>query len=241
MVGGVASGLALHLGIEVWVVRVAFVLLAVTGGAGVAMYAAFWALVPLAPAGEPFPDAAPAPRSGDPASREGGPARTTGGTGDEASDRLGPLLALGAVALGGILVAQQLGLGPSGPVAVPLLVVGLGVAVLWRVADDAAARAPGGGPPPERPPGGGLGARRDRAWCSSSSAPPPCSGRAAVCRRRWTGWPARSSWSPGVALVAGPVVVRIARDLRDERRARIRVAGARRARRARARLGRCRR
>ena len=49
VLGGVAKGLAIHLGVEVWVIRVAFVLLALNGGAGVAAYAAFWALVPLAP------------------------------------------------------------------------------------------------------------------------------------------------------------------------------------------------
>ena len=38
IVGGVAQGLARHLGVEPWIVRLAFVLLALSGGAGVAAY-----------------------------------------------------------------------------------------------------------------------------------------------------------------------------------------------------------
>ena len=46
LIAGVAAGLAEHLGISVIVVRAALVLLTVAGGAGLLMYAAFWALVP---------------------------------------------------------------------------------------------------------------------------------------------------------------------------------------------------
>jgi signal transduction histidine kinase/phage shock protein PspC (stress-responsive transcriptional regulator) len=220
VVGGVASGLALHLGIEVWVVRVAFVLLAVTGGAGVAMYAAFWALVPLAPSGEPFPDAAPAPASAGAARGTGRSRADARAVGDDQSDRLGPLLALGAVVLGGVLVAQQLGLGPSGPIAVPLVVVGLGVAVLWRVADDTqrerllrTAGATGGG----------------RAWVRIViGVVLVLVGAAAVLGARGgiqaavDGLAGALVVVGGVALVAGPWLARSARELRDERRERIR-------------------
>jgi signal transduction histidine kinase len=47
LIAGVCSGLAEHLGLEVVVVRLAFVLLFVAGGAGVAAYLAFWVLVPV--------------------------------------------------------------------------------------------------------------------------------------------------------------------------------------------------
>src|SRR5436309_13333377 len=47
LVAGVARGMAEHLGVSVNVIRGAFVLLTVAGGAGLLMYAAFWALVPL--------------------------------------------------------------------------------------------------------------------------------------------------------------------------------------------------
>jgi signal transduction histidine kinase len=46
LLGGVCSGLAEHLGLEVVVVRLAFVLLFIAGGTGVAAYLAFWVLVP---------------------------------------------------------------------------------------------------------------------------------------------------------------------------------------------------
>jgi len=48
VVGGVARGLADHLGLPVWLVRVAFVVLALAGGIGLVLYAAFWAVLPLA-------------------------------------------------------------------------------------------------------------------------------------------------------------------------------------------------
>ena len=214
VVGGVAAGLAQHLGIEVWVVRLAFVMLAITGGAGVAMYAAFWALVPLAPAGQPLPDGSAVP------AREGRGGNARGG-GDEAADRLGPLLALGAVALGGILVAQQLGLGPSGPILVPLVVVGLGVAVLWRVADDSQR---------ERLRRTATGAATGRrAWVRVLIGVVLVVVGAAAVLGAQGGLTAAVNALVGalvvvggVALVAGPWVVRTVRELGDERRERIR-------------------
>jgi len=122
LVAGVARGLADHLGVDAWVVRLGFVLLALSSGAGLLAYAAFWALVPLA--GEPSdaPD-----RPGAPAAAEA----------DERATRLGPLLALGAIAAGVVLVLQNVGVLGGRGLAIPLVVVGVGVAVLWRVADDA--------------------------------------------------------------------------------------------------------
>jgi signal transduction histidine kinase/phage shock protein PspC (stress-responsive transcriptional regulator) len=121
LVGGVAHGLARHLGVDPWVVRLAFVLLAVSGGAGVAAYAAFWALVPLADEA-----AEPVGAGADSAAMEA----------DERAGRLGPLIALCAVAAGALLILQRVGFGPARLVAAPFLVVGLGVVMLWRVADD---------------------------------------------------------------------------------------------------------
>ena len=116
--GGVAAGVAEHLGLSPLVVRIAFVVLALSGGAGIAMYAALWVVVPQ---------------------QEGG---TTGG-----HDRV-QLLALAALGLGGVLLLQAAGL--TSPALVPLLVVGGGVALVWRQADEAQrARwrtAPGRGP-----------------------------------------------------------------------------------------------
>ena len=52
LIAGVAGGLAEHLGLSPFVIRVAFLLLAIAGGSGLLMYAAFWAFVPQRP-GEP--------------------------------------------------------------------------------------------------------------------------------------------------------------------------------------------
>jgi phage shock protein PspC (stress-responsive transcriptional regulator) len=47
LVAGVSAGLADHLGIDVLVLRIGFVVTVVLGGLGVLLYAAFWAVVPL--------------------------------------------------------------------------------------------------------------------------------------------------------------------------------------------------
>lgn len=112
MVAGVARGLADHLGVDVLVVRVALVLLAFAGGAGFALYAAFWIFVPAA---GPTAD---------------GP--VAGWLGQR-----GQYIALGALALIGVLAVQSLGLGIPGALLWPLALTGFGVAVLWRQADDA--------------------------------------------------------------------------------------------------------
>ena len=44
--GGVAAGLATFFGLDVTHVRIAFVALALLGGAGIALYLAAWALIP---------------------------------------------------------------------------------------------------------------------------------------------------------------------------------------------------
>ena len=49
VLAGVARGLADHLGVDVLLVRVAFVLLAVAGGAGVVIYGLFWVFAPQDP------------------------------------------------------------------------------------------------------------------------------------------------------------------------------------------------
>src|SRR3954471_6984266 len=49
ILAGVARGLADHLGVDVLLVRLGFVVLAAAGGAGIAMYGAFWVFAPLQP------------------------------------------------------------------------------------------------------------------------------------------------------------------------------------------------
>ena len=124
ILGGVAAGLAEHLGLPVLWVRVAFIVLAVTGGFGVVFYAGLWLVLP---AQRHFDDQAPglaaAERQGK---RPGRMRRLTD---------LGPLVATGAIALG---IAGFLAVGTGqGSLFWPVLLGVAGVAVLWRQADEA--------------------------------------------------------------------------------------------------------
>ncbi|WP_216210353.1 ATP-binding protein [Amycolatopsis aidingensis] len=113
---GVASGLADHLDLRVLWVRVAFALLAGFGGAGLLAYGLLWVFVPQAP--HEKDTAAPARES------------------RERQQAFG-LLALGV----GLAVASGAIAGVfSGWVAIPVAVVIVGFAVVWREADESQRR-----------------------------------------------------------------------------------------------------
>jgi signal transduction histidine kinase/phage shock protein PspC (stress-responsive transcriptional regulator) len=158
VVGGVASGLAAHLGIPVLWVRAAFVVLTLGQGLGLVLYAAFWFVVPMGRAGgvgvagRPVgvAEAAPGVRRpgvlrrgrtalqqlfrGDPA--EGGPDAGSGaGAGRSARDR-GRLLVLVAVLAGVLVMINVLTAGQDDPYFWPVLISGAGVALVWRQVDD---------------------------------------------------------------------------------------------------------
>jgi signal transduction histidine kinase len=206
MVAGVSRGLAIHLGVDPLFIRLAFVLLAFAGGAGLMMYAAFWAFVPLAPVLKPLD---PTPQAI--AAHE------------EDREDLWPLLALAALVLGLVLLLRSLHFAFGGDLVVPVVLAGVGVALLWRQADDA---------------------QRAR-WRTTASATASAKG--------WTGWArtalggmlvavglgtflaAHNGFRAavdgllatvivlgGVALVAGPWLLRLGHELSDERRERIR-------------------
>ncbi|MFI1578280.1 PspC domain-containing protein [Embleya sp. NPDC020630] len=111
--GGVARGLAEHLGVEVVVLRVAFVALAFFAGLGVVLYAAFWIFVP-----QSVTDAAP-------------PSRERGRERHQALALIIVLIA--ATMLTGLGTDTDAG---SGDWLWPLLVAGPGVILLWRQADE---------------------------------------------------------------------------------------------------------
>ncbi|TDC17326.1 ATP-binding protein [Actinomadura bangladeshensis] len=120
LVAGVCRGLAAHLGVDVLLIRAAFVLLTVASGLGVAAYAAFWILVPAPEAVPPAEQAAPAGE--------------TAKTGRLRGRDWGQLLAYAALTLG-------LAVLPWGAARVvqwalwPFVVGGVGAAILWQQAD----------------------------------------------------------------------------------------------------------
>jgi len=111
VVAGVAAGLAEHLAVDVVLVRIAFALLVAVSGAGILLYAAFWAVVPSPP-----DLTAPAPLGG----------RT----------RFLELVGIGLLAAAALAVVQ-LAIPGTGAGGWPFVVAGLGVALIWRQADDA--------------------------------------------------------------------------------------------------------
>ncbi|WP_241248975.1 ATP-binding protein [Rhodococcus sp. X156] len=105
VIGGVAGGVAEHLGVDVFRVRVVFVLLAALGGAGVVGYGLLWIFT------RPGDDVAPAPPG-------------------ERRRALG--LAVIGLALAGVM--SMLLSGSAGALA-PLLVISVGAALVWQEAD----------------------------------------------------------------------------------------------------------
>ncbi|GJF29574.1 histidine kinase [Kitasatospora sp. NE20-6] len=175
MLGGVAHGLAVHLGLPVSWVRGAFVLLFFAQGIGALLYAAFWFVVPIG-IGEPAPGAATQwayvdgafvrvgvgagtrPVDGPTKGRRRGIARLRdllqrtfhGLPGDEpapdaaaaaagtgrAGGGLGQLIALLLLVVGVIALLNALHIQTAKPYVWPLLTIGVGVALVWRQADD---------------------------------------------------------------------------------------------------------
>jgi signal transduction histidine kinase len=196
LLAGVARGLADHLGVDVLIIRVLFVVLAAAGGAGFVMYGAFWVFAPLELADDD-PDTSRISRERD----------------------LGMLLALASLALGGALVLAALGIGINAGLAVPLVLVGAGVVILWRQADDAQRERWRAATATHRFPGAvraGIGiALVVLGGGAILVGPVSLQGTSG-------GLVAALVVTAGLALVSGPWWMRLVRDLNAERSARIR-------------------
>lgn len=121
MIGGVARGLAGHLGLPVSWVRVVFIALSTFGGLGIALYALFWFVVPMGLGGveaghEPF----------------GTRAWLVG-----RKPERGQVLALAAMLGGLAILVNNLHLGAANSYIWPMLLIAAGVALVWRQADNA--------------------------------------------------------------------------------------------------------
>lgn len=124
ILGGVAAGLAEHLGVDVTLVRGAFALTTFLGGLGLAMYAGLWMILP---SNARFEEDAPGLEA---ASRQGKRPRRASRLQDG-----GWLVALSVMALGAaVLVQSFVGVGL---LFWPVLFGVAGLAVLWRQADEA--------------------------------------------------------------------------------------------------------
>jgi signal transduction histidine kinase/phage shock protein PspC (stress-responsive transcriptional regulator) len=226
MLGGVSRGLAGHLGLPVSWVRVVFVALTVTQGMGVLLYAAFWFVVPLgtgglAPDGT-TPDSAPPP--GARKSRFRRPR-----SGPDAHARLrsrvrrpdkGQLFAVLALLVGAAVIADDLQFGGLDVYLWPLLLIGLGVVLVWRQADDA-----------RRAHWAEVTRRRGLLPLARSAAGVTLvaigvSGIVVVqgsVRQLGPVLQAALAVLVGVALLTGPYLVRMMQDLSEERLMRIRA------------------
>lgn len=122
--GGVAAGLAAHLGVEVVTVRAAFVLASLLGGFGVLLYAGLWMVLPLEGRLDDQPPGL------DAATRQG----KRQPRGHRLPD-VGPLVAAAVLAVG--LLALAAGVVGRSLLVWPVLLAVVGIGVLWWQADEA--------------------------------------------------------------------------------------------------------
>jgi signal transduction histidine kinase len=206
MLGGVARGLAGHLALPVSWVRIAFVVLCSVNGLGVVLYAAFWVVVPLGTGGV------------EAASR-----RAARGPGRRRLLRKidkGPVLALCVLLAAVFVVGDPLPFGPVNAYLWPLILITLGVVVVWRQADNA-----------RRSHWAEVG-RRTRLMPFARSAAGVLLVLAGVTgivvvqgSVEHLGQVLQASLAVvvGIALLAGPYLVRMMQDLSEERLMRIRA------------------
>ncbi|GAA2451828.1 PspC domain-containing protein [Streptomyces macrosporus] len=204
LLGGVARGLAGHLGVPVSWVRIAFIALFMANGLGSLLYAAFWFVVPLG-------------TSGVEATAKTGPEGRRRSVGRPDKGQVLALLALcGAV----VVLGVNLQFGAANAYVWPLLVAGVGVVVVWRQADDS-----------RRARWAEISRRRRLLPIARSAA------GALLVGLGITGFAVTQGLGPhlgtvlqaslavlvGIALLAGPYLVRLVQDLSEERLMRIRA------------------
>jgi signal transduction histidine kinase len=202
---GVAGGLGERLGVDPILVRIAFAVLAIGGGSGVLLYLLAWGL-------SVEPQAATAPAA---------PVRRPNGR---------QAVALGMVVFGTMLLLRQMGLWFGDRIAWPVALAAAGAAVIWSRSDDrdrarwtrAGARIPGN--PVEALFSGRVGLVRIVVGGVLVA-----SGMGLALANQGTNLAAAGNallamaiTAAGLLLIFGPWTSRLARQLAEERRVRIR-------------------
>lgn len=205
LLGGVARGLAGHLGLPVSWVRIVFVALFMADGMGALLYAAFWFFVPLGVGGVDHRQPAPAD----------GKRRRLRHRPDK-----GQVFALIALLIGASIVASRFQLGQADGYLWPVLLIGAGVALVWRQADNS-----------RRAQWLELGRRKGLLPMLRGAAGVLLVGVGVTgivvlqgsVRHLGSVLQAALAVLVGIALLAGPYLVRMAQDLSEERLMRIRA------------------
>ncbi|MFF9785444.1 PspC domain-containing protein [Streptomyces nigrescens] len=205
LLGGVARGLAGHLGLPVSWVRIVFVALFMADGMGALLYAAFWFFVPLGVGGVDHRQPAPA---------DGRRLRLR-----HRPDK-GQVFALIALLIGASIVASRFQLGQADGYLWPVLLIGAGVALVWRQADNS-----------RRAQWLELGRRNGLLTMLRGAAGVLLVGVGVTgivvlqgsVRHLGSVLQAALAVVVGIALLAGPYLVRMAQDLSEERLMRIRA------------------
>ncbi|GFE14888.1 histidine kinase [Streptomyces glebosus] len=205
LLGGVARGLAGHLGLPVSWVRIVFVALFMADGMGALLYAAFWFFVPLGVGGVEHRQ----PAAAD------GKRRLLRHRPDK-----GQVFALIALLIGSSIVASRFQLGQADGYLWPVLLIGAGVALVWRQADNS-----------RRAQWLELGRRKGLLPMVRGAAGVLLVGVGVTgivllqgsVRHLGSVLQAALAVVVGIALLAGPYLVRMAQDLSEERLMRIRA------------------
>lgn len=207
MLGGVARGLAGHLGLPVVWVRLVFLGLFLADGLGAVLYAVFWIVVPLGVGG----------RAAEP--------RSVFETTPDGRRRLrkpdkGQLFAVAALLFGAAVFVGNVDMRGSNRYVWPTLLIGAGVVLVWRQADNA-----------RRARWTEVGRRRRLLQLARALAGVALVGVGLTVFMVVRGSAAQLgnvltaavAVIAGVALLAGPWLVRMTQDLSEERTMRIRA------------------
>lgn len=207
VIGGVCSGFADHTGFPVSAVRVSALILALCGGAGLLLYGWLWATTPVASTKSRLKSTLTAPN----APAEPSPADESDGQRRTPVTEI--LLGLALLGAGGAMIASRLGADVPLAFIIPAVIVLAGAGLAWRQLDEL---------------------RRGRDAASSAPLVRVLGALVLVVLgillffvtgddpNVWTVFAAAAAVLLGVGVVVAPWVVRLSRDLAEERAARVR-------------------